>query len=307
MCVRGYWPRLFAIMNRQDANNRHGTAPPSERSGDEAADIDAGGSSDAEGRRLVKRVSEYFDETFVVVMGDALTDVDIREIVSFHKEKGAIATLALVRVADTSEYGVAELDAEKSILRFQEKPKLGEAVSDLANTGIYVLEPEVLEYIPENTFFDFAEDLFPRLLEAGEKIVGYEGDFYWSDIGTLGSYRTAQHDALSGKVRVRIPGERRGEGLWVDRGALLHPTAVLEGRVVLGRNVVIGPGVTLTGDVMVGSSCWVRPRAIVKGSVLLPGSSVGREAHLEDCIIGPGYDVRPGEQIRGGALVREAR
>ncbi len=243
----------------------------------------------------VKRVSEYFDETFVVVMGDALTDVDIREIVSFHKEKGAIATLALVRVADTSEYGVAELDAEKSILRFQEKPKLGEAVSDLANTGIYVLEPEVLEYIPENTFFDFAEDLFPRLLEAGEKIVGYEGDFYWSDIGTLGSYRTAQHDALSGKVRVRIPGERRGEGLWVDRGALLHPTAVLEGRVVLGRNVVVGPGVTLTGDVMVGSGCWVRPRAIVKGSVLLPGSSVGREAHLEDCIIGPGYDVRPGE------------
>ena len=255
----------------------------------------------------VKRISDRFDEIFVVIMGDALTDVDMREVLAFHKKHGALATLALTRVADTSRYGVVELDSGKNVMNFQEKPHPSEAVSDLANTGIYVLEPGVLEYIPENTFFDFAEDLFPRLLEAGEKIVGYEGDFYWSDIGTLGSYRTAQHDALSGKVRVRIPGERWGEGLWVDRGALLHPTAVLEGRVVLGRNVVIGRGVTLTGDVMVGSGCWVRPRAIVKGSVLLPGSSVGREAHLEDCIIGPGYDVRPGEQIRGGALVREAR
>ncbi len=255
----------------------------------------------------VKHISDRFDETFVVIMGDALTDVDVREVVAFHKKRGALATLALIHVAHTSRYGVVELDSQKNVVNFQEKPHSSEAVSDLANTGIYVLEPEVLEYIPENMFFDFAEDLFPRLLEAGEKIVGYEGDFYWSDIGTLGSYRAAQHDALSGKVRVRIPGELRGEGLWVDRGVLLHPTAVLEGRVVLGRNVVVGPGVTLTGDVMVGSGCWVKPRAIVKGSVLLPGSSVGREAHLEDCIIGPGYDVRPGEQIRGGALVREAR
>jgi NDP-sugar pyrophosphorylase family protein len=151
----------------------------------------------------VKRLADRFDETFVVVMGDALTDVVVREVVSFHKKKGAIATLALVRVADTTEYGVVELNVDGNVLRFQEKPEAQEAASDLANTGIYVLEPEVLEYIPDDTFFDFASDVFPALLEAGEKVVGYEGNFYWSAIGTLASYRTAQRDALSGRVAVR--------------------------------------------------------------------------------------------------------
>jgi mannose-1-phosphate guanylyltransferase len=168
----------------------------------------------------VKRLASVgaFEETFVVIMGDALTDVDVRELVAFHKEKEAIATLALKRVGDTSEYGVAELDAEKNILRFQEKPEAQEAASDLANTGVYVLEPEVLDYIPEGASFDFAKDVFPRLLESGQKIVGYdEGDFYWSDIGTLESYRMAQRDALSGRVTVEVPGEWCG-GEVVDLG-----------------------------------------------------------------------------------------
>lgn len=256
----------------------------------------------------VKRLADRFDETFVVVMGDALTDIDVREVVSFHEESGALATLALKRVSDTSQYGVVELDADRNVVGFQEKPRPGQAVSDLANTGIYVLEPEVLDrYVPEGAFFDFAEDVFPRLLEAGERLVGYEGDFYWSDVGTLEAYLAAQHDALSGKVRARIPGERRGEGLWVDRDAWLDPTAAFEGQVVIRQDVVVGRGVTLAGGVTVGSGCWVRPGATVKSSVLMGGSSVGDGAYLEGCIIGPGYDVRAGEQIRGGAFVRGTR
>ena len=115
-----------------------------------------------------------------------MTDVDVRDVVALHKGRGALATLAVMRVSDTSRYGVVEQDAQQDIAGFQEKPDPGEARSNLANTGIYVLEPEALRYIPENRFFDFAEDLFPRLLAAGERLVGYEGDFYWSDIGTLG-------------------------------------------------------------------------------------------------------------------------
>ncbi len=252
----------------------------------------------------VKKIADRFDETFVVVMGDALTDVNVQEVVSFHKERGALVTLALMRVADTSQYGVVELDSGQNIVGFQEKPDPGEAMSNLANTGIYVLEPEALRYIPKGTFFDFAEDVFPRLLEAGEKLAGYEGNFYWSDIGTLEAYRAAQRDALSGKVRLKIPGEQRSEGLWIGRGTQLHSTAALEGRVVLGEDAVIGRGVTLIGDTMVGSGCWVRPRATVKQSILLPGSFVGDGAYLEGCIVGHGYDVRAGEQIQGGALVR---
>src|SRR3712207_580897 len=173
----------------------------------------------------VKRLQGNFDEAFVVVSGDALTDVDIGEIVAFHREKEALATIALHRVYDTSEFGVVEVDEEGNILGFQEKPDPGEAISTLANTGIYVLEPRALEYIPEQTFFDFARDVFPKFLQSGERFVGYQGDFYWSDIGTLQAYREAQYDVLSGRVGVEIPGERRGESLWVGDHAQIHPAA----------------------------------------------------------------------------------
>ncbi|HZC19031.1 MAG TPA: NDP-sugar synthase, partial [Rubrobacteraceae bacterium] len=260
----------------------------------------------------VKRVSDAvgFDEPFVVIMGDALTDVDLRDLVAFHKRKGTAATLALTRVEDTSGYGVVELDAEKNVLSFQEKPDPHEAVSNLANTGIYVLEPEVLEkYVPGETFFDFAEDVFPALLAAGEKVVGYEGDFYWSDIGTLESYQAAQRDALSGRVAVEVPGERWGKGLWVGKTAWIHPSAYgrIEGHAVVGERAMIGRRASLHGVVAVGDDCRVSDEATIKQSVLLPGSTVGSGAHLEDCVVGPRYEVRAGECIRGGALVRGVR
>ncbi len=254
----------------------------------------------------VKRLAGQFEDTFVVVSGDALTDIDIEALVAFHKEKGALATIALRRVYDTSEFGVVEIDEDGNIRGFQEKPSPEEAISTLANTGIYVFEPRALDYVPENTFFDFAKDVFPTFLEEGERFVGYKGDFYWSDIGTLEAYRQAQYDVLSGKVGVRIPGEKRGEGLWVGEDAQIHRSASIDGHVLVGRDAVVGRGVKLLGDVTVGSDCWIRPNATIKRSILLPGASVGDGAYLEDCIVGHHYDVRPGETIRGGALIRRS-
>ena len=254
----------------------------------------------------VRRLADRFDDTFVVVSGDALTDVDIGELVRFHKEKGALATIALRWVYDTSEFGVVDIDEDSGILGFQEKPDPKEAISTLANTGIYVLEPRALDYVPKDTFFDFAKDVFPKFLENGERFVGYQGDFYWSDIGTLEAYRQAQYDVLSGKVGVEIPGEKRGESLWVGEDAQIHPAANIEGHVLVGRDAVVGRGVTLSGDVTIGTDCWVRPDATIKRSILLPGSMVGDGAYLEDCIVGHGYNVRPGETIRGGALMRRS-
>ena len=233
-----------------------------------------------------------------------MTDVNIGELVAFHREKGALATVALRRVYDTSEFGVVEVDDEGNIRGFQEKPSPEEAISTLANTGIYVFEPRALDYVPEGTFFDFARDVFPRFLAEGERFVGYQGDFYWSDIGTLEAYRQAQYDVLSGKVGVRIPGTKRGEGLWVGEDAQIHRSASIEGHVLVGRDAVVGRDVKLLGDVTVGSDCWIRPNATIKRSILLPGASVGDGAYLEDCIVGHHYDVRPGETIRGGALIR---
>ena len=256
----------------------------------------------------VKNVAQAFDQTFVVVMGDALTDVDVREVVAFHKEKGATATLALTPVEDTTEYGVAVLDAEKRIVGFQEKPEPSEAISNLANTGIYVFEPEALSYVPEGTFCDFAKDVFPRLLGAGEKVVGYDvGGFYWSDIGTLRAYKEAQRDALMGKVSVEISGERWGENLWVGEKARIHPSAYghVQGYAFVGSEAEVGPGVHLSGSVTLGRRCRVSGGATLRRSVLLPGASVGSGAYVEDCIIGPGYEVRSGERVSGEALVRE--
>jgi NDP-sugar pyrophosphorylase family protein len=252
----------------------------------------------------VKRLAERFDETFVVVSGDALTDIDLTALVEFHRRKGALATVALRRVYDTSEFGVVELDDESNIKGFQEKPDTRSAISTLANTGIYVFEPRTLDYVPEGEFADFARDIFPKLLENGERFVGYQGDFYWSDIGTLSAYREAQYDVLSGRVKARVPGKKREGDVWMGDDAQIHPSANLEGYVVVGRDAVIGRDVRIEGDVTVGTDCWVRPGATIKRSILLPGASVGDGAYLEDCIVGHGYDVRGGETIRGGALIR---
>ena len=253
--------------------------------------------------------SAGFDETFVVVMGDALTDVDVRDVVAFHKEKGAIATLALTPVEDTTEYGVAVLNEDKEIVYFQEKPEPSEAVSNLANTGIYVFEPEALSYVPDGAFFDFAKDLFPLLLEAGERVAGYDaGGFYWSDIGTLSAYKEAQRDVLAGLVKVEVDGERWGKDLWIGEKARIHPSAYghIEGHAFVGAEAEVGLGASLSGSVTIGHHCRVGDGAMVKRSVLLPGAIVGNGAYLEDCIIGPGYEVGPGERFLGEALMREA-
>lgn len=251
----------------------------------------------------VKRLAKNFDVTFVVVSGDALTDIDIGELVAFHKGKGALATIALRRVERTSKFGVVEIDADGDILRFQEKPAPGEAVSSLANTGVFVLEPEALDYVPEHAFSDFAQDVFPRFLEDGERFCGYEGDFYWSDIGTLSAYRSAQRNVLSGRVDVVISGEHRNEDLWVDRNARLHPTAFCEGPTFIESEAIVGAEVTLAGEVVVAGECWIRPKATIKQSVLLAGVHVVAGAYVEDCIVEPGYHVRPGETIRGSVLM----
>lgn len=252
----------------------------------------------------VKRLADRFDETFVVISGDALTDIDLTEMLAMHRERGALATIALRRVNDTSEFGVVELDEDDNILGFQEKPDPKDAISTLANTGIYIFEPEALEYVPEDEFFDFATDVFPKFLENGERFVGYEGHFYWSDIGTLQAYRQAHYDALSGLVKIRVPGEKRGESLWIGADSMVHPSVEFAGHVVVGEEAVIGRNVTLAGNVTVGRDCWIRKGATIKSSILLPGASVGENAYLEDCIVGHGYDVRAGEIIRGGALIR---
>src|ERR1700759_4660250 len=152
----------------------------------------------------VRNAIHLLDETFVVISGDALCDFDLREIVAFHKERGSLATIALKSVDNPLEFGVVIVDDEGRIERFLEKPSWGQVFSDTINTGVYVLEPELLEHIPTDRPYDFSKELFPLLLEMGRPIYGFVCEGYWQDIGNLDQYRQANFDALDGKVDLNI-------------------------------------------------------------------------------------------------------
>lgn len=254
---------------------------------------------------------EAFDGTFLVIMGDALTDVDLSGVVAYHKEMEALATVALVGVDDTTGYGVVEVDGAGFVKGFQEKPDPARARSRLANTGIYVFEPGVLDYVPSGRAYDFAHDVFPRLLAQGERFAAYDASgAYWSDVGTLGAYKGAHKDALLGRVRgLKQPGTAWGVGgPRIGHGARLHPAAHarIVGSCVVGAGAEVGCVASISGCVAIGEACRVDAGAVVKGSVLLPGAIVGEGARVEDCIVGPGFRVPAGERFVGGCLSRLA-
>ena len=154
----------------------------------------------------VRLAGERLDETFLVISGDAVCDVDLTELVAAHRTSGAAVTIGIRSVPDPLEYGIVVTDAAGRVERFHEKPSWGQVFTDTVNTGIYVIEPEVLAHIPEGRACDFSEDVFPSLLASGIPLHGHVLDGYWQDVGTLEQLRTANFDALEGRVRLEIPG-----------------------------------------------------------------------------------------------------
>ena len=223
----------------------------------------------------VRNVRDHFGgETFLIISGDALTDVDLTALWQAHKQKGGIATLALKRVDDPSQLGVVIVNEEGRIQGFQEKPDPAEALSNLGNCGIYVFEPEIFDYFPEPEFVDWAMDVFPRLLEEDVSFYGHEIQEYWNDVGSLEEYRQGNFDALEGKVRVDMPGTANGRRLPAD--------AEIEGPVFIGEGCEIAAGVRLTGPVVIGE-----------------GSTIGENSALRDTIVWPRTAVDPGTVLIG--------
>ncbi len=159
-------------------------------------------SGDAGGVRACRKF--FGDGTFIVLSGDVLTDVNLTAIVEQHKKKKALASIALKAVDDVSHFGVALLSKEGFITGFQEKPQPNEALSDLVSTGIYILEPEIFNFIPEAGEYGFGRQLFPRLIEKGFPILGVQCHDYWSDVGTIEQYRRSNFDAIAGKVKLSL-------------------------------------------------------------------------------------------------------
>ncbi len=225
------------------------------------------------------------DDTFLVLMGDLLTDVDLSSLVKEHKKKGAIATIAVKQVADVSQFGVVLTNEQGFITGFQEKPNPKEALSNLASTGIYILEPEVFQHIPQYGEYGFGRQLFPALVSIGAPVLGIEVFSYWSDVGTLKQYRLSNFDALKGLVCLEMPGVRTSYG-WVGEGSFIEDKCEVSGLVLLGSNSRLGKGVKICGHVVIGDNTIVADNAYIEDSVIWSNTCLEKGAHVKDSVIG---------------------
>jgi mannose-1-phosphate guanylyltransferase/mannose-1-phosphate guanylyltransferase/phosphomannomutase len=235
----------------------------------------------------VRACRDFFGgEPFLVISGDALTDIDLGALAARHASAGGIATLAVKKIPDTREYGVVLHDADGRITGFQEKPAPEEALSDLGNCGIYVFSPEIFDYFPERPFADWAQDVFPALLENDVPFHIHEIDEYWNDVGSLTELRQGTFDALGGELRLEIEGSEVQPGVTVAGDTILPADATVEGPVWIGTEVRIGAGVRLTGPVVIGDGATVGDGAQLRASIIFPGTNVVADSILIDAIAG---------------------
>jgi mannose-1-phosphate guanylyltransferase/phosphomannomutase len=243
------------------------------------------------------------DEPFLVISGDALTDIDLSAMVRFHKENGALVTVGLTRVPNPLEFGIIIVGEDGRIQRFLEKPTWGQVFSDTVNTGIYVMEPEVLSEVPAGETVDWSGDVFPRLVKAGAPLFGWIADGYWEDVGTHESYLKAQADVLSGKVDTEIDGFEMSPGVWVAEGAEVDPEAVLTGPLCIGDYAKIEPGAHLREYTVIGSNVVVKEGAFLHRAVVHNNVYIGQGSTLRGCVVGKNTDVMASARIEESAVV----
>jgi len=253
----------------------------------------------------VKNADAYLDDTFLVFNGDIFTDIDLNEMLAFHHERRAKATLAMTPVEDPTAYGVIETEDDGRVRRFLEKPSWEEVTTNQINAGIYILEREILEDIPPGSHFMFEHHLFPDLLARGVPIYGYPSQGYWIDIGTPEKYLQVHLDLLHGKGTTALL-ERLDTGETLRHGggaSSIHPTASIEGPVVLASGCSIGAGVRIKGPVAIGEGCQILEGATVEGAVLWRNVYVGRKASVRSCIIGDSSHIGDGSSVDHSSII----
>jgi mannose-1-phosphate guanylyltransferase/phosphomannomutase len=244
------------------------------------------------------------DEPFLVISGDALTDFDLGEIVRAHESSGSLATLTLTHVANPLEYGVIVTDSQGFVTQFLEKPTWGEVISDTVNTGIYVLDPEVLAYIPDNTPFDFSQDLFPAMMAAGDSIYGHIANGYWCDVGNIEEYMQANADVLAGKVALPQPiGEHIGGGVWIGKEVEIAPSAQLYGPIYLGNEVKIKGDVIIHGPAVIRDSTVIDNFSRIERSILWRNNYVGESCELHGVIVSRQCSIKAKVMAFEGAVI----
>jgi len=249
----------------------------------------------AGGLKRIQDFQPFFDDTFVVLCGDALIDLDLSEAVRRHKQKGAMASLIARRVPmeEVSSYGVVVTDPEGRVLSFQEKPAVAEAASDMINTGIYIFEPEVFDFIPSGEPFDIGSDLFPRLVEAGAPFYALPMEFEWVDIGKVPDYWQAIRSVLQGEVRqVQIPGKEVRPGVFTGLNVAANWDRItVQGHIYVGGMTRIEDGATIIGPAMIGPSCHICAGATIDNSIIFDYSRIGPGVRLVEKLVYGRYCV----------------
>lgn len=257
----------------------------------------------------VRQMADFFKETFVVIGADDLTDLNLTEMVEFHRGHKALATLAVVPVQQASEVGVLELDETQRVTWYLEKPGPDRPDSGKwCNTGVYVFEPQIFKHIPAKGVYDFGKQLFPELVRQRLPFFAYQASqSFWMDIGTHLSYRQAHWELLEGRSRLGIPGEEIRPHIWVEEGATVSPQAYLRPPLLVGRGARIEAGVELTGPVVIGPQVTIKQGAKVRRSVVWDGSTVGAGTSLDDCLVGSGCLLQGGQNFSQVVLASGAR
>lgn len=243
------------------------------------------------------------DDAFLVISGDALTDIDLGALVQAHRRTGALVTVCLARVPDPLEFGIVIQTDDGRIERFLEKPTWGQVFSDTVNTGIYVMEPEVFDHVGPGLSVDWSGDVFPALLAKGAPVFGHVAEGYWQDVGSLDSYVRANADVLNRRVEVDIPGFELAPGVWVGEGTDLDPDAQLTGPLCLGDNVKIEGGAQLRPLTVLGNNVVVKGGAVLERAVVHDNVFIGPQVGLRGCVIGKNTDVMRAARIEEGAVV----
>lgn len=258
----------------------------------------------------VKNAEEYLkNEPFIVLGGDHVLNLDLREMYRFHETNDAIVTLGLISIDDPREFGIADMDINNRIHRFLEKPKSGQIFSNLASTGIYICDPEIFDWIPENKKYDFAKDLFPALLAADKRINGMLVRGKWTDVGSSAAYRQAQRwmlDALPGttiegnfttrNARIRGP-------LSIGNNVSIGSNSSLVGPIVIGENTVIGDSVLIGPYSVIGANCTIDNNAKILSSYLFDGVSIGKNSNISGAVVADGTAVGEECSLENGTVI----
>lgn len=251
----------------------------------------------------VKNTGDFTDSPFVVMSGDAVTDLDLSAAIAYHQEKKAAVTIVLKQVDTPLEYGVVVTDREGKVVRFLEKPTWSEVCSDTVNTGIYIIEPEAMRYVEKGEVTDFSKDLFPKLMEKGIPIYGYVMQDYWCDVGDIQAYRTCQQDVLNGRVKLPLEARQVKEGVWIGKDTVLEEDVELETPVFIGAGCHIGTGSVIGPNTVIGNGCTIERQVRVRESTLWEYSHLMAGAQVEGAVICDRVSVHSDSKISSGVVV----